>query len=139
MSHTEKYSVATFIEKIVLAKSYSAQLARSMTGARGVGWDDAGIVDDGWCMNPRCLIDGIRQRPKLPPMPFLRLRARPLHRATLPCSVAAAVVLLAACERRPASTRGDSLSPVVSAGTDSAARRRVASGWSAAAGPVLLI
>jgi hypothetical protein len=34
MSHTEKYSVATFIEKMVFAKSYSAQLARSIAGAR---------------------------------------------------------------------------------------------------------
>ena len=34
MSQTEKYSVATFIEKMVFAKSYRAQLARSRTGAR---------------------------------------------------------------------------------------------------------
>src|SRR6185437_9866336 len=33
-SHTEKYSVATFIEKIVLEKSYNAQLHRSRAGAR---------------------------------------------------------------------------------------------------------
>ena len=34
MIQTEKYSVATFIEKMVFAKSYSAQLARSRRGAR---------------------------------------------------------------------------------------------------------
>ena len=34
ISQTEKYSVATFIEKMVFAKSYRAQLARSRTGAR---------------------------------------------------------------------------------------------------------
>jgi hypothetical protein len=34
MSQTEKYNVATFIEKMVFAKSYRAQLARSRTGAR---------------------------------------------------------------------------------------------------------
>src|SRR5687768_1256071 len=36
MSQTEKYSVATFIEKMVFAKSYKAQLARSRRGARSV-------------------------------------------------------------------------------------------------------
>src|SRR5215208_3371464 len=42
INQTEKYSVATFIEKMVFAKSYSAQLARSRTGARSnVG---AGII-----------------------------------------------------------------------------------------------
>ena len=34
INQTEKYSVATFIEKMVFAKSYRAQLARSRTGAR---------------------------------------------------------------------------------------------------------
>src|SRR5438105_2513383 len=34
---TEKYSVATFIEKIVFEKSYSAQLHRSTAGARTTG------------------------------------------------------------------------------------------------------
>jgi hypothetical protein len=34
MSQTEKYNVATFIEKMVFAKSYRAQLARSRSGAR---------------------------------------------------------------------------------------------------------
>ena len=34
---TEKYSVATFIEKIVFEKSYSAQLHRSSAGARTTG------------------------------------------------------------------------------------------------------
>ena len=32
-----KYSVATFIEKIVFEKSYSAQLMRSIHGARSTG------------------------------------------------------------------------------------------------------
>src|SRR6476469_10002171 len=36
-SHTAKYSVATFIEKMVFAKSYSAQLNRSRAGARTTG------------------------------------------------------------------------------------------------------
>src|SRR5678816_543464 len=40
MSQTEKYSVATFIEKMVFAKSYRAQLARSRTGARRVADTD---------------------------------------------------------------------------------------------------
>src|SRR3954469_10522242 len=35
-SHTVKYRVATFIEKIVLEKSYNAQLTRSISGARMV-------------------------------------------------------------------------------------------------------
>jgi hypothetical protein len=34
ISQTEKYRVATFIEKMVFAKSYKAQLARSIHGAR---------------------------------------------------------------------------------------------------------
>src|SRR5258705_3065809 len=34
INQTEKYSVATFIEKMVFAKSYTAQLARSRRGAR---------------------------------------------------------------------------------------------------------
>ena len=36
INQTEKYSVATFIEKMVFAKSYRAQLARSRHGARGI-------------------------------------------------------------------------------------------------------
>jgi len=36
-SHTVKYSVATFIEKIVFEKSYNAQLMRSIIGARTTG------------------------------------------------------------------------------------------------------
>ncbi len=44
MSQTEKYSVATFIEKMVFAKSYKAQLARSLSGARS----DAGVVIGLW-------------------------------------------------------------------------------------------
>jgi len=43
MSQTEKYKVATFIEKMVFAKSYRAQLARSRTGARAVVGAD--IID----------------------------------------------------------------------------------------------
>src|SRR5881296_595212 len=35
-SQTVKYNVATFIEKIVFAKSYSAQLQRSRAGARAL-------------------------------------------------------------------------------------------------------
>src|SRR5215208_4865530 len=43
INQTEKYSVATFIEKMVFAKSYSAQLARSRIGARSeVGADIIG-------------------------------------------------------------------------------------------------
>ena len=43
MSQTEKYNVATFIEKMVFAKSYRAQLARSRSGARSdVGADIIG-------------------------------------------------------------------------------------------------
>src|ERR1044071_7601156 len=38
ISQTEKYSVATFIEKMVFAKSYNAQLARSSHGAREPFW-----------------------------------------------------------------------------------------------------
>ncbi len=46
---------------------------------------------------------------------------------------------LAACERRPAASRADSLVPADSATAASAAERRVASGWTAAAGPALLV
>src|SRR5215203_2379142 len=34
INQTEKYNVATFMEKMVFAKSYRAQLARSRNGAR---------------------------------------------------------------------------------------------------------
>jgi hypothetical protein len=47
--------------------------------------------------------------------------------------------MLAACERRPATSRTDSAAPAVSVAGDSAARRRVASGWIGAAGPALLV
>jgi hypothetical protein len=47
--------------------------------------------------------------------------------------------LLPACERRPASSRPDSARPAASVASDSAAQRRVASGWSDAAGPALLV
>ena len=43
------------------------------------------------------------------------------------------------CERRPAASRADSIAPIVSVSGDSAARRRVASGWNSAAGPALLV
>jgi hypothetical protein len=88
-------------------------------------------------MDPRFLIDGTRRRPKLPPMPFHRFLANP-YRAAL-SHLALPVLLLSACERRPAGSRGDSLALPTSAVTESAARRRVASGWSDAAGPALLI
>ncbi len=48
-------------------------------------------------------------------------------------------VPLAACERRPVASRADSVAPAAVASSDSAAQRRVASGWDAAAGPVLLV
>jgi hypothetical protein len=49
MSQTEKYNVATFIEKMVFAKSYRAQLARSRTGARPeVGADIIGQQEAWW-------------------------------------------------------------------------------------------
>jgi len=47
--------------------------------------------------------------------------------------------MLVACERRPATSRTDSVAPAVSVAGDSAARRRVASGWIGAAGPALLV
>jgi hypothetical protein len=45
MSQTEKYNVATFIEKMVFAKSYNAQLARSRSGARS---DEGAVVIGQW-------------------------------------------------------------------------------------------
>src|SRR3954469_1772634 len=90
MSQTEKYSVATFIEKMVFAKSYSAQLPRSIAGARltvgSVGWATDG---GGSCMNPRVLIDGTSRGAKItahavlplfPPAPV----ESPRHRAARP-------------------------------------------------------
>jgi len=47
--------------------------------------------------------------------------------------------LLGACERRSPVSRADSASPLVTTTSDSAARRRDASGWNGAAGPVLLV
>src|SRR5688572_13600465 len=71
-------------------------------------------------------------------MPFCRFRRRP-SRATALLFLALPALLLSACERRPAASRADSVATPVSAAAESAARRRVASGWSNAAGPVLLI
>jgi hypothetical protein len=48
-------------------------------------------------------------------------------------------LLAAACERRPAASPADSAAPAALATGTSAARRRVASGWNEAVGPVLLI
>lgn len=90
-------------------------------------------------MDPRILIDGTSRRPKLPSMPHscLRVARRPhdcvvllLLLVTLP---------LAACERRPAATRADSIPPTTAQAGDSAAQRRIASGWSTVAGPALLV
>ena len=50
-----------------------------------------------------------------------------------------AVLPLVACERRPAAMRADSTLPSTAHASDSAAQRRVASGWNAAAGPALLV
>jgi hypothetical protein len=71
-------------------------------------------------------------------MPFRCLRAR-LSAATVLPPLAGLVLLLSACERRQSAARGDSIEPPTSAAAESAARRRDASGWSNAAGPVLLI
>jgi len=46
---------------------------------------------------------------------------------------------LAGCERQPPPARTDAAVPAMSAPGDSAARRRDASGWNGAAGPVLLV
>src|SRR5678816_503003 len=46
-SHTVKYSVATFIEKIVFEKSYNAQLMRSINGARTTGRTSPSINTSG--------------------------------------------------------------------------------------------
>jgi hypothetical protein len=43
-SHTAKNSVAMFIEKIVLEKSYNAQLHRSIAGARGAITSPSGVT-----------------------------------------------------------------------------------------------
>lgn len=87
------------------------------------------------------LIDGTPQRPKLPLMPSSRFRAihRPPHQAASPRLVALLVATLVACERQPAVSRADSAAPTAANATDSAARRRVASGWNGAAGPALLV
>src|SRR4051812_19585106 len=139
MSQTEKYNVATFIEKMVFAKSYSAQLARSTAGARvaagSVGWTGDGR---GSCMNPRVLIDVTSRRVKLRRMPRCRTFCLPRlnRRAIAPVVLA---LLLSACERRHAAARTDSAAPVASAAADVAQRRRGAGGGSRAAGPGLLI
>jgi hypothetical protein len=71
-------------------------------------------------------------------MPFSRLSSvlRPRCRAAV---LLLLVVPLAACERRSEVARTDSAVPAVPATGVSAAQRRVASGWSAAAGPALLV
>jgi len=71
-------------------------------------------------------------------MPFSCFHAirSPHHRAFTGVLLA---LLLAACERRPGASRADSTPPAVLAARDSATQRRVASGWSSAAGPVLLV
>ena len=71
-------------------------------------------------------------------MPFRCFRVRPFRAAAL-CSLGLSALLLLGCERRAVASRGDSIAPPVSTAAESAARRRVASGWSIEAGPVLLI
>lgn len=51
-THAEKKSVAMFIEKIVLEKSYSAQLQRSLLGASAVGEDSIKFsAIASWCVD----------------------------------------------------------------------------------------
>jgi hypothetical protein len=137
MSQTEKYNVATFMEKIVFAKSYSAQLARSIQGARTVaaGPEEAFRVPAS-CMIFLVMIDGSLRRPKLPRMPL----RRPSCISPLRCSAAAfALLALLACERKAAGPGADSLATTSApvAGTSLPARDR--SGWNAAAGPALMV
>jgi hypothetical protein len=70
-------------------------------------------------------------------MPFSVLAACRLHRRTAPLILV--TLSLAGCERRPAAERADSATPAALATGDSAALRRVASGWIGAAGPALLV
>ncbi|NUP71302.1 MAG: hypothetical protein HOQ17_13915 [Gemmatimonadaceae bacterium] len=71
-------------------------------------------------------------------MPFCRFSpvVPPRRRAVAPVALA---LLLVACERRPTPSRSESAAPPLSGAADSAARRRVESGWNGAAGPALLI
>src|SRR6476659_3954620 len=101
INQTEKYSVATFIEKMVFAKSYSAQLARSTRGARDGERAPAGNGNDaGSCMDPRILIDGTSRRPKLPSMPHSRLRVARRPHDCVVLLLLLVTLPLAACERR---------------------------------------
>jgi hypothetical protein len=90
------------------------------------------------------LIDGTSRRAKLLRMPLRRIcrcfRFRHPHGAVgAPVGLLVVALLLTSCERRPAAVRADSVAPVATATADSAARRRDASGWTNAAGPVLLV
>ncbi len=63
-SQTAKYRVATFIEKIVFEKSYSAQLMRSMNGARVVAGASlasrtSGIACSEWATGGSSVGEGI--------------------------------------------------------------------------------
>src|SRR5438309_2181061 len=126
---------------MVFAKSYSAQLARSSTGARSEVVS-SGTVADGRvaCMSPHVLIDGASRDVKLPRMPSCRffVPTAALRRAGMPLTLGL-LLLLAGCERRPAASRADSTTPAPSSVGDLATRRRVESGWNSAAGPVLLV
>jgi hypothetical protein len=122
---------------MVFAKSYNAQLARSIQGARPA-WGDGEPASRGCdaCMIPSGLIDGSQQRPKLPCMPL----HRPCYFVTIrPLVAAAALVLFGACERRKPSRHADSTMPLATTAADAGAARRGKSGWNIAAGPALLV
>jgi hypothetical protein len=81
-------------------------------------------------------IDGILRRPKLPCMPLPRLH----HRVTIRILLAASgLALLAACERKTPPSRVDSLAVPGATPVDSGQPAGESSGWSASAGPALLV
>ena len=135
MSHTEKYNVATFIEKMVFAKSYSAQLARSMRGART---GNAPAVRMGAersnSMRIISLIDGRDSTTKLPTMPLVRRFSRHF-RAPLIC---AALAVASSCERSKPPARVDTTTVSTATPSIPGAQPTVGSSWVAQLGPMLL-
>src|SRR2546423_5894586 len=117
---------------MVFAKSYNAQLARSIEGARAP-WSDSELTSRGCgaCMISSGLIDGSLQRPKLPRMAFRRF----WYSAATNLLVLAALMLLGACERQRSAARTDSMTRVATTATDAGTVRRGKNGWNIAAGP----
>lgn len=80
------------------------------------------------------LIDGAHLRPKLPRMPLDRL-----YRLVIVTGLLGALVVATGCERKPPVARPDTVVLKVDSTADATQTTAAGSGWSDAAGPVLLV